>query len=138
MNWWSEAALTWLPADLEAYPKDFADRARPGTSDFFYYALDAFACIAQKQAAHGDRQPWIYVVDEGRILSPQDIDGLMDEWRAQMAAAEADAPIGGWKSQPLPGAADADRDAELRVNSWTHAGRAPARPHNANEDGPSP
>jgi hypothetical protein len=138
MNWWSEAALTWLPADLDAYPKDFADRARPGTSDFFYYALDAFACIAQKRAAYGDRRPWIYLIEAGRILSPQDIEDMMDEWRAQMVAAEADAPMAGSRSQPLPDRAEADRDDALRVNSWTHTGTAPPRPHNANEEGPSP
>ena len=42
MNWWSETAVLWLPVAGRPYPADFADRATPGASDFYYYALDAF------------------------------------------------------------------------------------------------
>lgn len=84
MNWWSETAVLWLPVGGQAYPTDFADRARPGSSDFYYYALDAFEAISRRRPHEFDREPWAYVLDSQEILSPTDIDQLIDEWREQV------------------------------------------------------
>ena len=81
MNWWSETAVLWLPVTGRPYPEDFADRAAPGASDFYYYALDAFEAIARKRPLEFDREPWAYVLSDQQILSPTEIDQLMDEWR---------------------------------------------------------
>ncbi len=37
MRWTSELAVVWLPVGhAQPYPEQFADRAGPGTSDYFY------------------------------------------------------------------------------------------------------
>lgn len=84
MNWWSETALLWLPKDTWAYPEDFPSRAVPGSSDFYYLALDAFRAIDDRRPTDKEREPWAYVVEDHRILSPGEIDGLMEEWRRQI------------------------------------------------------
>lgn len=84
ISWWSEAALLWLPKDSWAYPEDFPSRAVPGTSDFYYLALDAFHAIEDRRSTDSEREPWAYIVDDHRILSPREIDGLMDEWRHEV------------------------------------------------------
>jgi hypothetical protein len=83
MNWWSETAVLWLPVAEQPYPAEFADRARPGSSDFYYYALDAFEAISQRRTPEFEREPWAYVFDSQQILSPAEIDQLMVEWRTQ-------------------------------------------------------
>ncbi|MFK4808978.1 hypothetical protein ACI3KW_02105 [Devosia sp. ZW T5_3] len=83
MNWWSETAVLWLPVAEQPYPAEFADRARPGSSDFYYYALDAFEAISQRRTREFEREPWAYVFDSQQILSPAEIDQLMVEWRTQ-------------------------------------------------------
>src|SRR5690606_24864550 len=89
MHWWSETSVLWLPVASRPYPDDFADRARPGASDFYYYALDAFDAIARRRPQEFDREPWAYVLSDRQILAPGEINQLMDEWRAQMTAASA-------------------------------------------------
>lgn len=96
MNWWSEAALIWLPRGERPYPADFAQRAAPGTNDFFYYALDAFACVSKRavDVREEDRgeEPWVYVVEDRLLLSPAEIDALMPQWetaRGQVSATRA-------------------------------------------------
>ena len=89
MNWWSETSVLWLPIASRPYPEDFAGRARPGVSDFYYYALDAFEAIAHRRPQEFDREPWAYVLSDQQILSPGEIDQLMDEWRVLMTAASA-------------------------------------------------
>jgi hypothetical protein len=48
MNWWSETAVLWLPVAQQPYPTEFGDRAGRGSSDFYYYALDAFDAISRR------------------------------------------------------------------------------------------
>ena len=91
MNWWSEAAILWLPVASHPAPADFADRPRPGTADFHYYALDAFEAIARARSEQFDREPWVYILSDQQVLSPGEVDALMDEWQEQLrviAAAE--------------------------------------------------
>lgn len=89
MNWWSETSVLWLPVANLPAPADFSDRARPGASDFYYYALDAFEALARQRPQEFDREPWAYVLSEHQILSPGEIDQLMDDWRDEMRAASA-------------------------------------------------
>jgi hypothetical protein len=89
MKWWSETSVLWLPVPNRPDPADFAERARPGASDFYYYALDAFEAIARRRPQEFDREPWAYVLSEHQILSPGEIDQLMDDWRDQIRAASA-------------------------------------------------
>ncbi|UXN75938.1 hypothetical protein N8D56_27555 (plasmid) [Devosia sp. A8/3-2] len=84
MNWWSETAVLWLPVAAQPYPADFAERAGAGSSDFYYYALDAFEAISQRRSREFEREPRAYVLDSQQILSPAEIDQLMDEWREQV------------------------------------------------------
>lgn len=86
MNWWSETAVLWLPVSGNPYPEDFAERATPGSSDFYYLALDAFHAIESRRASEFEREPWAYVLADKRILSPTEIDQLMDEFKAQLRA----------------------------------------------------
>lgn len=86
MNWWSETAVLWLPTAGHPHPEDFADRAAPGSSDFYYLALDAFDAIENRRGREFDREPWAYVLAEKRILSPTEIYDLLDEFRAQLRA----------------------------------------------------
>ena len=89
MHWWSETAVLWLPVAERPSPSDFADRAEPGSSDFYYYALDAFEAIESKRPQEFDREPWAFILSEQAILVPAEIDQLMDEWRDQMRVARA-------------------------------------------------
>lgn len=84
MNWSSETAVLWLPVAGRPYPEDFADRATPGSSDFFYIALDAFDAIANRRKSESNREPWAYVLTDKLILSPSEIDQLMDEFHEQV------------------------------------------------------
>lgn len=95
MQWWSEAAVVWLPPGQRPYPDDFAQRAAPGTSDFYYYALDAFAAVKQRLATSEDVEPWVYLLEDSTLLSPPDIRGLLPEWenvRSQASLPAAAAP----------------------------------------------
>lgn len=82
MQWWSEAAVIWLPQGERPYPDDFAQRAAPGTNDFYYYAHDAFAAVSKRLAEEQVGEPWIYVLDERLLLSPAEVRNLMPEWEA--------------------------------------------------------
>lgn len=84
MNWWSQTALLWLPVASQPGPAGFPDRARRGEDDFCYYALDAFDAVARRRAQEFDREPWAYLPDHQQVLSPSEIDSLMDEWSEQM------------------------------------------------------
>lgn len=84
MNWWSETAVLWLPVAGNPYPQDFADRATPGSSDFYYLAVDAFHAIDKRGGKEFDREPWAYMLEDKRILSPTEIDQLMEEARDQL------------------------------------------------------
>lgn len=88
MNWWSETALLWLPVAGQPNPGDFADRPVPGISDFYYYALDAFDAIARQRPHEFSREPWVNILSDQQILSPGEIDQLMDEWGGQMQAID--------------------------------------------------
>lgn len=90
MNWWSETALLWLPKAGQPYPEDFASRAEPGSSDFYYLALDAFDAINRRRSHDGEHEPWAYVLEDQRILSPAEIDGLMGEWRDELRASRVE------------------------------------------------
>lgn len=87
MNWRSETAVLWLPKDHNAYPADFATRAEPGSSDFFYYALDAFAAIFERTGLEFDKEPWAYVLEDQIMLSPAEIETLKSEWQAESKLA---------------------------------------------------
>lgn len=125
MNWNSEAALLWLPTSGQAYPSDFADRARPGANDYYYCALDAFDAVERQRSAQFDREPWIFLVGSQRILPPDEIGRLMNDWRAQMqmlgygqASPDAARPpppqeqkLTADESYALASAGEAERDA---------------------------
>lgn len=89
MNWWSETAVLWLPVAERPSPSDFADRAEPGSSDFYYHALDAFEAIKSKRPQEFAGEPWAFICSEQAILAPAEIDQLVDELRDQMRAARA-------------------------------------------------
>lgn len=91
MNWWSEAALLWLPEDGQAYPADFAVRAAPGTSDFYYLAIDAFEAVIRERSLKPDLQPWVYILDEGKLLSPSEVAECMVDWRLEFDRARSSA-----------------------------------------------
>lgn len=86
MNWKSEVAVLWLPVAGKPYPQDFANRAEPGANDFYYLAPDAFDAIRRRRSDEYDREPWAYVLAENHILSPAEIDELMDEFEPEYAA----------------------------------------------------
>lgn len=86
MNWSSEVAVLWLPVAGKPYPQDFANRAEPGASDFYYLAPDAFHAISRRRSDEHDREPWAYILSESRILSPAEIDQLMGEFELEYAA----------------------------------------------------
>lgn len=125
MNWFSEAALLWVPLAGQAYPSEFADRARPEANDFYYFFLDAFEAIDRQRASRPDREPWIFVVDSQKLLTPKEIDALFNDWRAQMqmlghdrsspAAAQKLPPpqqkLTADESYALASAVEAERDA---------------------------
>lgn len=107
MNWWSETALLWLPKAGHPCPEDFATRASPGSSDFYYLTLDAFDAINRRREHDAEHEPWAYVLADKCMLSPTDIDGLMDDWREELRASHVEnvsaqsnrpPPLGG----PLP------------------------------------
>jgi hypothetical protein len=86
MDWHSEMAVVWLPKDSDAYPEQFSKRAEPGTSNFFYYALDAFHAIFEREPEHPGEEPWGYLLSEQRIMKPAEISALRDEWQAAFEA----------------------------------------------------
>ena len=60
---WSELAVVWLPVgQAHPYPEQFADRAAPGTSDYFYYAL-ALAEVFTSWPSRTHEEPWAYCRD---------------------------------------------------------------------------
>jgi hypothetical protein len=85
MNWLSEAAVIWLPKDTHAYPEQFAQRAAPGSNDFYYFAIDAFASVFDRIQGEPEREPWIYLPDEKRLLSPTQIKTLAEEWTTALS-----------------------------------------------------
>lgn len=89
MNWWSEAAILWLPVPQRPAVEDFASSPMPGSDGFYYLTLDAYEAVVRQRDREFDREPWMYVVEDQRILSPNEIDALLDEWRAQVDAAMA-------------------------------------------------
>jgi len=94
MNWWSETAVLWLPVSHRPNPEDFETRPTPGSSGFFYLGLDAFEAIARDRPHQFEREPWIFLVDSQQILSPGEIDQLMDDWNEQMRAAADVSKVG--------------------------------------------
>lgn len=92
MDWTSEMAVLWLAVAKKPSQDDFATRAEPGSDDFFYLASDAFDAIRRRRAKEFVQEPWAYVVAENRILSPAEIDQLMDEWQDAPADGVA-APV---------------------------------------------
>jgi hypothetical protein len=85
MNWLSEAAVIWLPKDAHAYPEQFAQRAAPGSNDFYYFAVDAFASVFDRIHGESEREPWIYLLDDKRLLSPTQIKALAEEWATALS-----------------------------------------------------
>ena len=45
-----------------------------------------FEAIARRRPGEFDREPWAYVLANQQILSPTEIDQLMDEWRDHVRA----------------------------------------------------
>jgi len=87
MNWQSEMSLLWLPPGAGPYPEDFAKRAEPGNFDFFYVGLDAFSAIEKRWQTEPVNEPWVFVLAENRLLSPEEIKATLPEWRDEMRAA---------------------------------------------------
>lgn len=89
MDWLSEASVLWLPVPKKPERGDFPQAGGPEVSGFFYYALDAFADIKERRATESALEPWVYVLDTDAILSPAEIDQLMDEFDLEYAARNA-------------------------------------------------
>lgn len=92
MNWSSELAIVWLPRDGQAYPEDFASRAAPGHSDFYYSALDGLEAVYRQLDQRPEEEPWAFNVVEERILTPAEILGLRGEWQTRFDDAFASPP----------------------------------------------
>lgn len=124
MNWWSETALLWLPKAGHPYPEDFATRALPGSCDFYYLTLDAFDAISRRRRHDDEHEPWVYILEDYRILSPAEIDGLMEEWRVELEASRAETGGGGF-GRPSP----ASESFQTRNNAAAAAVGRPISPH---------
>ncbi len=68
MDWQSEISLLWLPPGAGPYQADFATRAVPGTYDFYYLGLDAFAAIEDRWPQEHVNEPWAFILSEKRLL----------------------------------------------------------------------
>jgi hypothetical protein len=80
MDWNSEMAVVWLPKGSSAYPEQFATRADPGTSNFFYFALDALDAVYRDWPLHPNDEPWAYHVASQRLYEPAELSDIRDEW----------------------------------------------------------
>lgn len=88
----SEASVLWLPVPQRPLVSDFQLAGGPGADGFHYYALDAFSEIRRRRASEFDREPWVYVLSTGAILSSAEIDQLMDEFEVKFAEQTANDP----------------------------------------------
>lgn len=86
MQWESDLAVVWLASGDKPYLAQFADRADPGTSSYFYYALDGLDFIYREWPKRVGKEPWAYCRDEQRLYSPQDLRELESSWREQFQA----------------------------------------------------
>jgi hypothetical protein len=94
MDWNSEMAVVWLPKGATAYPEQFATRADPGTSNFFYIALDAFHAIYRDWPMHPNDEPWAYHVADQRLYRPAELADLREEWGSAFNGALAQSQQG--------------------------------------------
>ncbi len=65
MNWLSETAVLWLPKQRHAYPQDFAE---------------------------AEREPWVYLLEEQRLIPPEQIRSLRTDWEDEMTPLGATLP----------------------------------------------
>lgn len=80
MDWHSEAAILWLPRCRQADASEFIERPTPGSSDFFHYAVDAFASIYDRIESETELEPWVYLLEEQSLLPPDQVHALRADW----------------------------------------------------------
>lgn len=84
MNWQSEAAIVWVPEHHRPHPEEFPGQATPGVAGYYYYAIDALASVYGSLGDQKNRKPWIYLIVERQLLSPERIEELRPEWEREM------------------------------------------------------